>query len=274
MSPSRENGLREKLRKIIFESNTRAGKLFDEVLIICIFASVIAVMLDSVSSIAEKYGRPLYVLEWFFTIIFTIEYILRLATVSRPLKYATSFFGVVDLLTVIPTYLDLLFPGARFLLVIRILRVLRIFRVLKLTRYMGEAEFIVTALRASMQKITVFLFAILTVVVILGSMMYIVEGTEHGFHNIPLSVYWAIVTLTTVGYGDMSPQTPLGQAISVVIMIVGYSIIAVPTGIVGVEFSRAFGKHTAAMTTKACPGCGREGHESDASYCKYCGEAL
>src|SRR5690606_11289690 len=157
-----------------------AGKLFDEVLIICIFASVIAVMLDSVSSIAEKYGHLLYVLEWFFTIIFTIEYILRLATVSRPLKYATSFFGVVDLLTVIPTYLDLLFPGARFLLVIRILRVLRIFRVLKLTRYMGEAEFIVTALRASVQKITVFLFAILTIVVILGSMMYIVEGTEHG----------------------------------------------------------------------------------------------
>ena len=274
MSLSTENGFREKLRKIIFESNTRAGKLFDEVLIICIFASVIAVMLDSVSSIAEKYGRLLYVLEWVFTIIFTIEYILRLVTVSRPLKYATSFFGIVDLLTVIPTYLDILFPGARFLLVIRILRVLRIFRVLKLTRYVGEAEFIVTALKASIHKITVFLFAILTIVVILGSMMYIVEGTEHGFHNIPLSVYWAIVTLTTVGYGDMSPQTPLGQAISVVIMIVGYSIIAVPTGIVGVEFSRALGKHAAAMVSKACPGCGREGHENDASYCKYCGEAL
>ena len=275
MSPSRkQEGLREKLRKIIFESNTRAGRLFDEVLIICIFASVIAVMLDSVSSIAAKYGRLLYVLEWVFTIIFTIEYILRLITVSRPLKYATSFFGVVDLLTVIPTYLDVLFPGARFLLVIRILRVLRIFRVLKLTRYVGEAEFIVTALRASVQKITVFLFAILTVVVILGSMMYLVEGSEHGFNNIPLSVYWAIVTLTTVGYGDISPQTPLGQAISVVIMIVGYSIIAVPTGIVGVEFTRAFGKHAAAMTTKACPGCGRGGDQSDASYCKYCREAL
>lgn len=266
--------LREKLREIIFESRTRAGRLFDEVLIVCIVASVAAVMLDSVTSVSEKYGRLFYILEWVFTIIFTVEYVLRLLTAKWPFRYATSFFGVVDLLTVIPTYLDLFFPGTRFLLVIRILRVLRIFRILKLTRYVGEADLIVAALRASMQKITVFLFAILTIVVILGSAMYLVEGAEHGFRNIPLSVYWAIVTLTTVGYGDMSPKTPLGQAISVVIMVVGYSIIAVPTGIVGVEFTKAFGKRPAAPAAQACQGCGREGHDEDASYCKYCGERL
>ena len=266
--------LRENLREIIFESRTPAGRLFDKVLIVCIIASVIAVMLDSVTSISEKYGRLFYILEWVFTIIFTIEYILRLLTAKWPLRYATSFFGVVDLLTVIPTYLDLLFPGTRFLLVIRILRVLRIFRILKLTRYVGEANLIVAALRASMQKITVFLFAILTIVVVLGSAMYLVEGAEHGFSSIPLSVYWAIVTLTTVGYGDMSPKTPLGQAISVVIMVVGYSIIAVPTGIVGVEFTKAFGSRGEAAPAQACTGCGKEGHDSDASYCKYCGERL
>lgn len=274
MNAPSQPSLREKLREIIFESRTPAGRLFDKVLIVCIIASVIAVMLDSVTSISEKHGRVLYVLEWVFTIIFTIEYILRLLTAKWPLRYATSFFGVVDLLTVIPTYLDLLFPGTRFLLVIRILRVLRIFRILKLTRYVGEAELIVAALRASMQKITVFLFAILTIVVVLGSAMYLVEGAEHGFSSIPLSVYWAIVTITTVGYGDLSPKTPLGQAISIVIMVVGYSIIAVPTGIVGVEFTRAFGSRREAAPAQACTGCGKEGHDEDASYCKYCGERL
>lgn len=273
-APSGLTSLRERLREIIFESRTPAGRLFDKVLIVCIIASVIAVMLDSVTSISEKYGRLFYVLEWVFTIIFTIEYILRLLTAKWPLRYATSFFGVVDLLTVIPTYLDLLFPGTRFMLVIRILRVLRIFRILKLTRYVGEADLIVAALKASMQKITVFLFAILTIVVVLGSAMYLVEGAEHGFSSIPLSVYWAIVTITTVGYGDLSPQTPLGQAISVVIMVVGYSIIAVPTGIVGVEFTRAFGSRKGETPAQACTGCGKEGHDEDASYCKYCGERL
>ena len=267
------SSIRERLHDIIFESNTRAGRLFDKVLIISIVASVAAVMLDSVSSLSEKYGRFFYILEWVFTIIFTIEYILRLLTAKWPLRYATSFFGVVDLLTVIPTYLDLLFPGTRFMLVIRILRVLRIFRILKLTRYVGEADVIVAALKASMQKITVFLFAILTVVVVLGSMMYLVEGAKNGFTSIPRSIYWAIVTITTVGYGDISPQTPLGQAISVVIMVVGYSIIAVPTGIVGVEFTKAFSKRTGGAV-QSCGGCGREGHDEDASYCKYCGKIL
>jgi len=265
--------LRERLHDIIFESNTAAGRIFDKVLMVCIIASVCAVMLDSVTSISEKYGRLFYVLEWVFTIVFTIEYILRLLTAKWPLRYATSFFGVVDFLTVIPTYLDLLFPGTRFLLVIRILRVLRIFRILKLTRYVGEGDQIIAALKASLQKITVFLFAILVIVVVLGSMMYLVEGAKNGFTSIPRSIYWAIVTITTVGYGDISPQTPLGQAISVVIMVVGYSIIAVPTGIVGVEFTRAFSKR-AEEAVQACAGCGKEGHDEDASFCKHCGKHL
>jgi len=262
---------RNKLHEIIFEADTPLGKLFDVFLIISIIASVIVVMLDSVESIGGSYGRLFYVLEWFFTIIFTIEYILRLITVGRPVKYATSFFGVVDLMTVIPTYLDLLLPGTRFLLVIRVLRVLRIFRVLKLAKYVGEANLLVSAIKASIRKITIFLSCVITLVVILGSLMYIVEGAEHGFTSIPKSVYWAIVTLTTVGYGDVAPQTSLGQALAVVVMIMGYSIIAVPTGIVTVEMAQTFKKY---ITTQSCPQCGSEGHDENASYCKYCGASL
>ncbi len=264
-------GWKDKVYEIIFEADTPLGRLFDEVLIVSIIASVIAVMLDSVSSIRIKYGNFLYSLEWFFTILFSIEYILRLISVKRPVKYATSFFGIVDLLTVIPTYLDILLPGTRFLLVIRILRVLRIFRVLKLAKYVGEANLLVGAIKASMRKITVFLFAIVTIVVILGSLMYMVEGAEHGFTSIPTSVYWAIVTLTTVGYGDLSPQTPAGQAVAVIVMIMGYSIIAVPTGIVSVELSQAFRQ---GVTARACHHCSKEGHDPDATYCKFCGAEL
>ncbi len=228
-------------------------------------------MLDSVDSINAKYGNVLYSFEWFFTILFTLEYLLRIVTVRNPLKYATSFFGIVDLLAVIPTYLDVLLPGTRFLLVIRVLRVLRIFRVLKLARYVGEANLLVNAIKASSRKITVFLFAIVTVVVVLGSLMYMVEGGEHGFTSIPISIYWAIVTLTTVGYGDLSPQTDIGRTLAVVVMILGYSIIAVPTGIVTAELSMAYRR---GVTTRSCIHCSREGHDLDAKHCKFCGEEL
>jgi len=268
--PKKDNW-RDKIHEIIFEADTPLGRLFDEVLIISILASVLVVMLDSVTWIREDHEGLLYALEWFFTIIFTIEYILRLITVKRPAKYAVSFFGIVDFLTVIPTYLDLLLPGTRFLLVIRILRVLRIFRILKLAKYVGEANLLIRAIKASSRKITIFLFFVVTIVVVLGSMMYIVEGAEHGFTSIPKSIYWAIVTLTTVGYGDVAPQTSFGQALSVVVMILGYSIIAVPTGIVTVEMAQAFKEN---VSTKSCQDCSSEGHDSDAKHCKYCGEEL
>jgi len=265
------NNWRDKIHEIIFEADTPLGKLFDEILIVCIIASVLVVMLDSVDSIGGQYGRLFYALEWFFTIIFSIEYVLRLISVRRPVKYATSFFGVVDLLTVIPTYLDLILPGTRFLLVIRILRVLRIFRVLKLAKYVGEANLLISAIKASSRKITIFLFSVVTLVVVLGSMMYIVEGVEHGFTSIPKSIYWAIVTLTTVGYGDVAPQTSLGQVLAVVVMIMGYSIIAVPTGIVTVEMAQAFKEN---ISTRACHDCSSGGHDPDAKHCKYCGSEL
>jgi voltage-gated potassium channel len=262
---------RARLHEIIFEADTPVGRAFDLLLIICIIASVVAVMLESVAPIRQQYGRYLYAAEWGFTIVFTIEYVLRLICIGRPLKYATSFFGIVDLLAVIPTYLDLLVPGSRFLLVIRILRLLRIFRVLKLVHYVRDADILLRAIRASKQKITVFLFAVVTVAVIMGSMMYVIEGEGHGFTSIPLSVYWAIVTMTTVGYGDLSPATSLGQTVAAALMILGYSIIAVPTGIVSAEMARSrFGK----ITTQSCPQCSAEGHDADASHCKHCGAPL
>ncbi|MCH8961110.1 MAG: ion transporter, partial [Bacteroidetes bacterium] len=232
------SGWRLTLYIIIFESDTPPGKAFDVALILTIFASVAAVMLESVSAIGSRYGAILYASEWVFTILFTIEYILRLICVGRPLRYARSFFGIVDLLAVIPTYFSVLFPGAQFLLVIRLLRILRVFRVLKLVQYLSAADILMEALRASRRKIVVFLVALLTLVVILGSLMYLIEGAENGFTSIPRSIYWAIVTLTTVGYGDISPQTGLGQALAAVVMIMGYGIIAVPTGIVTAEMTR------------------------------------
>jgi voltage-gated potassium channel len=262
---------RARLHEIIFEADTPGGKLFDVLLILSIVASVIMVMLDSVSSIRQSYGELLYVGEWFFTILFTIEYILRLCSVGRPFAYATSFFGLVDLLAILPTYMSIIFPGTHYLLVIRILRVLRIFRVLKLAQYLGEIQLLKRALLASRRKITVFLFAVMTLVVIFGSLMYLIEKPEHGFTSIPRSIYWAIVTLTTVGYGDISPQTELGQAISAIIMIIGYGIIAVPTGIVTAELTQSYKK---TVTTQACRQCSAEGHDSDAKYCKYCGGEL
>ena len=262
---------RNRLHEIIFEADTPAGKLFDIVLIVSILLSVIAVMLDSVEVVYQRYGQILYAVEWFFTILFTIEYILRLVSVQRPILYATSFFGWIDLLAILPTYISLFVPGAQYLLVIRILRVLRIFRVLKLVTYVGEARFIMQALRSSRRKITVFLFAVLTIVVICGSLIYLIEGEENGFSSIPRSIYWAVVTLTTVGYGDISPKTGFGQTVAAFIMILGYSIIAVPTGIVSSEMSSHYHQK---VSTQACPNCSAEGHDLDAVYCKFCGTAL
>jgi voltage-gated potassium channel len=265
------NRLRSKLHEIIFEADTPAGKLFDVLLILSIVFSVILVMLDSVSSIRQSYGDLIYLGEWVFTILFTIEYILRLYSVGRPLSYATSFFGVVDLLAILPTYLSIIFPGSQYFLVIRILRVLRIFRVLKLVQYVGETRLLMQAMRASRRKITVFLFVVLTLVVIFGSLMYIIEDSQGGFTSIPQSIYWAVVTMTTVGYGDIAPQTGLGQTLAALIMIIGYGIIAVPTGIVTVELAQAYKK---TISTQACPQCSAEGHDPDAEYCKYCGSNL
>ena len=262
---------RVKLHEIIFEADTRVGKLFDIILIISIVVSVIIVMIDNVAVVNKKYGDSLFILEWIFTILFTIEYFLRLFTVGRPIKYATSFFGVVDLLAILPTYFSVLFPGSQYFLVIRIFRLLRVFRVLKLVQYVGEAKLLRQAMKASKRKIIVFLFTVLTMVVIFGSLMYVIEGSANGFTSIPRSIYWAIVTLTTVGYGDVSPATPLGQALAAVIMILGYGIIAVPTGIVTVEMAAASGKK---ISTQSCQECSAEGHDHDAKFCKYCGEIL
>ncbi|MDO8947792.1 MAG: ion transporter [Desulfocapsaceae bacterium] len=259
------------LHEVIFEADTPKGKGFDILLIVSILTSVAAVMLDSIAAVQSLYGSLLYRIEWFFTLIFTAEYLLRLLCVGRPFKYAVSFYGVVDLLAIIPTFLSLFLPGSQYLLVIRILRILRIFRILKLIPYLGEAQLLVKALRASGRKIAVFLYTVLTLVVIFGSLMYVIEGGEHGFTSIPRSIYWAIVTMTTVGYGDIAPQTSLGQALASIVMIFGYSIIAVPTGIVTVEMSKAFGRK---VSTQACPECSAEGHDVDASHCKFCGALL
>ena len=266
-----QSGWRFKVHEIIFEADTPAGKWFDVLLIVSILVSVVMVMLDSVSTIQKSYGPILLAGEWLFTILFTIEYLLRLISVGRPLAYATSFYGVVDLLAILPTYLSIIIPGAQYLLVIRVLRVLRIFRILKLVQYLGEARVLTQALRASRRKITVFLFVVLTLVTIFGSLIYLIEDPKDGFTSIPKSIYWSIVTLTTVGYGDISPKTDLGQLLSSLIMIIGYGIIAVPTGIVTVELAQAFSRK---ISTQACLECSAEGHDSDAKFCKYCGARL
>ncbi|MDQ3688152.1 MAG: ion transporter [Acidobacteriota bacterium] len=265
-------GWRARLHEIIFEADTPAGRLFDFALIWLILLSVATVILESVRHVREQYGELLYALEWLFTLLFTVEYLLRLMSVRRPLRYATSFFGVVDLLAIIPNYVSIFVPGSQYLLVIRILRLLRIFRLLKLAEYITEADTLRRALRASSRKISVFLSAVLLLVVIIGALMYVVEGEGHGFTSIPVSIYWAIVTLTTVGYGDISPRTPLGQMLASLVMIIGYGIIAVPTGIVSVELAQAARQQ--AVSTQACPECGTDGHDPDAVYCKYCAAKL
>lgn len=262
----------DRLYKIIFESDTPPGKLFDVVLIVAIVASVVAVILETVPAIQGRYPGLLYTIEWAFTILFTIEYGLRWYCAMDARRYATSFYGVVDLLAILPTYVSLLFPGAQYFLVVRLLRTLRVFRVLKLAEYLQEANTLARALRASRRKIFVFLLAVVSLIVILGSLMYLVEGPRNGFTSIPTSMYWAVVTLTTVGYGDISPQTTFGRFLSALVMIIGYAIIAVPTGIVTAELTRSQSEQN--RSPRRCPGCDALGHESDADFCKYCGHTL
>ncbi|MCP3942320.1 MAG: ion transporter [Desulfobacteraceae bacterium] len=262
---------RYRLYEIIFEADTRAGKWFDIFLLLAIVLSVLVVMLDSVAAINHVHGTWLLVMEWVFTLLFTLEYFLRLICVKRPLKYAGSFLGVVDLLAILPTYISLFVPGSQYFMVIRVLRVLRVFRVLKLVSYLGEATVLTRALKAARRKIIVFLITVLTLVVIFGSLMYLIEGGENGFTSIPKSIYWAIVTMTTVGYGDISPKTGMGQALASMIMILGYGIIAVPTGIVTSEMTRAVQQK---VTTQVCFECMAEGHEPDAVFCKFCSARL
>jgi voltage-gated potassium channel len=264
-------GWRGRLHEIIFEAETPEGRAFDVALIGLILLSVLAVMLESLRGVRALYGPELYFAEWAFTILFTLEYALRLASVRRPLRYATSFFGVVDLLAIVPTYLGLLIPGGHYLLVVRILRLLRVFRILKLAEHLAEADVLMRALRASRRKISVFLLTVLTLVVIIGTLLYVIEGEANGFTSIPVGVYWAVVTLTTVGYGDISPKTPVGQTLAALVMIVGYGIIAVPTGIVTVEIAQAARK---AVSTQSCPECSSQGHDADAIFCKYCAAKL
>jgi voltage-gated potassium channel len=263
--------LRARLHEIIFEADTPEGRLFDVLLLVIITSSVAVVMLESVASVRARAGPTLRALEWGFTIVFTFEYLLRLATVRQPLRYARSAFGVIDLLAILPTYLSVLLPGAQSLLVIRLLRLLRIFRVLKLAEYLRESRTLVQAMRASRRKISVFLLAVVTIVVVVGALMYVIEGERHGFTSIPISIYWAIVTLTTVGYGDLAPATSLGRGLSVLLMLTGYGIIAVPTGIVTVELTRA---SALSVSTQVCPACGLAEHEQDALYCRRCGTKL
>ena len=267
---------RRRLYVIIFEADTPSGRLFDVVLIAAILLSVVAVMLESIAWIRVEFGTFLRVVEWTFTLIFSVEYLLRLVSAYSAPRYARSFFGLVDLLAVVPTYLALFVPGAQYFLVIRMLRVLRVFRVLKLAQYMDQANLLMVALKNSRRKIEVFLLTVFTIVVILGSLMYFLEGEENGFSSIPISVYWAIVTLTTVGYGDISPQTPLGQVLAALIMIMGYGIIAVPTGIVTTELVRADRERPdlSLGPRRQCPACNASDHSADAAFCRHCGAAL
>lgn len=261
---------RARLFEVIFHSDTPAGRAFDLTLLLMILASVLAVSLETVTWFRERHGEVLRLWEWAATLVFTLEYVLRTICVSRPKHYVFSFYGVVDLLSILPSYLSLLVTGTHYLLVVRILRLLRIFRILKLTRFLSESSTLSAALVASRHKIGVFLYTVLLAVTIIGAVMYVVEGPTSGFTSIPTSIYWAIVTLTTVGYGDISPVTPLGQFLACLVMILGYGIIAVPTGIVTSELAAARGQ----APGRICPNCARGGHDADARYCKNCGNPL
>ena len=257
--------LRRFLYRVIVESDTPKGKVFDLVLMGFILASVIVVMLDSMAPLSSRYARQFVQLEWGFTIVFSIEYLLRLWVVKRPSDYACSFFGIIDLLAILPSYISLFFPGGQYLLVIRLLRALRIFRILKLVQFVAESRALLESLRSSFRKVLIFIFSVVILVIILGSIMYSIEGGGKGFTSIPRSIYWAIVTLTTVGYGDISPSTNLGQFVASVIMLMGYGIIAVPAGIVTSELNQQ-----QRAERLSCPDCGKGGHDRDARYCQFC----
>ena len=266
-------GWKSKIHEIIYEADTPAGKFFDVALLVVIIISIILVMLESVDSINVRYYWHFYIAEWIITFLFTVEYILRIIAIKRPKNYIFSFYGIVDLLSTIPTYIAFIFGGHNLLFAVRALRLLRVFRILKITRYVGESNRLLLALRNSRPKIIVFLFAVLIICVIMGTVMHLVEGPKSGFDNIPISIYWAIVTLTTVGFGDLYPVTPFGQVIASFIMIVGYGIIAVPTGIVTSEISRTQ-KNKIPTNTQACPHCNETKHIDNAEFCHNCGKKL
>jgi len=262
--------LRKRLHTIIFEADTPAGRAFDLILLGAILLSVVTVILESVEELGQRYGYAFHVIEWVLTILFTVEYALRLYCVRKPMSYARSFYGIVDLVSILPTYLSLFFSGAQMLLAVRALRMLRIFRILKLVYFISEARILMHALRASRGKIVVFLFFVVVLVIVIGAIMYLVEGQHNSkFHNIPVSIYWAIVTLTTVGFGDITPETNLGRFLSALVMILGYAVLAVPTGIMTMELIKS-----RSTNTQACPNCSAEGHDDDAKFCKICGCSL
>lgn len=262
---------RDLIYKIIFKADTPKGKAFDILLLISIILSVIVVFLDSVTSIHNEYGHELYVAEWFFTILFSIEYVLRIYSARKKSRYILSFYGIIDLLSILPTFISLFLAGTQFLIVIRTLRLMRMFRILKLDRYVGASSLLISSIRAGRHKILVFLTSVFSIVVVMGALMYLIEGPENGFTSIPRGVYWAIVTLTTVGYGDIAPQTFWGQALASIIMILGYSIIAIPTGIITAEMTRhKYEKDRLVI----CRECGKTDHDLNAKYCNNCGAQL
>lgn len=269
-----ERSWRYKLHEIIYEADTPMGKAFDVSLLIVILLSVIVVMLESVHSIDLKYHELFHVIEWIITILFTIEYIARIVTVKKPTAYIFSFYGIIDFLSTIPLYLSFIFIGSNYLLTVRALRLLRVFRILKVTRYVGEGNKLQKALLESRIKIFIFIFAVLIVAVIAGTLMYLIEGPESGFINIPVSVYWCVVTLTTVGFGDIAPITPVGQFLATLIMILGYGVIAVPTGIVSAQYMRSASENFARVDSRVCKNCGAKNHQENSKYCFNCGNDL
>ncbi|MEI7867033.1 MAG: ion transporter [Candidatus Methylumidiphilus sp.] len=270
----RIGSLRHALYSVIFQSHSRAGRGFDIGLIFCILASSTVVILDSVGEINQRHGNQLLFAERIFTAIFTLEYSLRIFCIHRPFKYIFSFYGVIDLLAILPSYVSLLIPGTHYLQIIRILRVLRIFRILKLIQFINQSNLLLNALVASRIKIFIFLFTISTLLIVFGSAMYLIEGPENGFSNIPVSIYWAVVTLTTVGFGDITPKTDLGRAVSALVMIIGYAIIAVPTGIFTAELNQEMRRQDNQRTARVCGECGKRGHDDEANFCMVCGKPL
>lgn len=276
LNPATESGWRRHWFDIIYRHDSRPERNFDLLLVYAILASVLVVMIDSVQWIHNQWADWFYVVEWAFTIVFTAEFVLRLMVVKRPLRYAVSIWGIIDLASILPTYLSLFVPGAQTLLVVRVLRILRLFRILKLTRYVQESGILMQALWRSRRKVLVFLFAVLTITVIAGALMYVIEGPANGYTSIPTSMYWAIVTMATVGFGDVVPQTTLGRFVTSVVILIGYSIIAVPTGIYTAELASSLREADNAHRhdNRGCPECGLEGHDRDALHCRHCGATL